>query len=302
MVCGVKKLSPRNENVAYVFLIPLLFGIVFMFALPLLTSLRYSLSNVTLDSGGAKASFNGFKNYYDALFAETQFRQEVVNSALNMLLNVPLITFVAFFFANLLNQKFVGRGAFRVIFLLPLVLASPAMMNFDAGDALHNMMGAAGSNFKDSQSLSVSSSSLNELLLMSGVLPKNVIDYLIEAMNRIYEILVLSGVQMLIFLAALQSIPKSVYEAVKIEGASAWEEFWKITFPMISPMLLLSVIYTVIDSFTMSGNRTLKIIQDMSFMSQKFGLSAAMSWIYFVLILVIIGLISLLWRVKLRHE
>ena len=296
------KLVSSNANYAYIFLIPLLFGIAFMFIIPMFRSLYYSFSNVRLGSGGAEATLNGFNNYYNALFVETAFRQEVVNSSLNMLLNVPLITFVSFFFANLLNQKFTGRAIFRVIFLLPLVLASPAMMNFDAGDALRNLMGTAGSNFKDSQSLSVSSTSLNTILLTSGVLPKEFIDYIVGALNRIYEILVLSGVQILIFLAALQSIPKSVYEAVKIEGASSWEEFWKITFPMISPMILLSVVYTIIDSFTTSTNRTLNIIQNMSFSNQKFGLSAAMSWIYFIIILLLIGAVFLFWRMREKHE
>jgi len=116
----------------------------------------------------------------------------------------------------------------------------------------------------------------------------------VSATARIFDIVMLSGVQVLIFLAGLQSIPRSVYEAAMIEGSTAWDNYWKITFPMISPLMLTAVLYTVIDSFTAAGNETLAIIQNTAFRNQNFGLSAAMSWLYFLLIGLLVGILALL--------
>lgn len=128
-------------------------------------------------------------------------------------------------------------------------------------------------------------------MILSDIgLPLSFVDYIVDAILRIYEIITSSGVQILIFLAALQSVPGAMYEVAKIEGATAYESFWKITFPLVSPLILTNVIYTIIDSF--SGSSVTQMIFSTAFTTQNFGLSAAMSWIYTLiisLVLVIVG-------------
>ena len=283
-------LQEKRGRYGYVFLAPLLFGLIFLFGIPIIRSLIFSFSAVGSEDG-LVPRFIGLKNFHDALFADTEYRQVVVLSVGNMLLNLPLIIIFSFFVANLLNQKFFGRTVVRVIFFLPIVLASSALLTFDASDILQNTMGAANGGFKQSESVMGGSGSIDMfLILMQSGLPSEVADYIMTAASRIYDIIVLSGVQILIFLAGLQSIPRSVYEASSIEGATGWETFWKITFPMISPLILTCSVYTIIDSFTSSTNKTISMIQD-KMTNIQFGLSAAMSWIYFAVVGVCIAIV-----------
>ncbi len=296
-------LEKKKARWGYLFVLPLCFGLVFQFGIPALNSLRFAFSSVQIDASGYNAVFCGLDNFHNALLVNTNFREKAVQSLLNMLLNLPLITIFSFFAATLLNQKFRGRWLVRTIFFLPLVLAAPALMNFDAGDALQSMMGATG-NFKQSQSLSgLESLNLANLLITSGVLPTQIAQYLASAADRIYDIVILSGVQILIFLAALQSIPPTMYEVAALEGASAWESYWRITFPMTSPMILTCMIYTIIDSFTASTNKTLELIQNTALNSFNFGLSAAMAWIYSVMIVLLLALVALVMgKVVRKYE
>lgn len=296
-------LTRKKERYGYLFLLPLIVGLIFMFGIPIIRSLIFAFSEVTVNRDGFHHVLNGVSNFYQALFVSTTYREAVVNSILNMLLNLPLITIFSFFVASILNQNFHGRWLARIIFFLPLILASSALMSFDASDTLQNLMGSSGS-FKESTSLSgIESINLGNLLISSGILPTKITHYLMTAADRIYDIVILSGVQIMIFLAAFQAIPGTMYEVASIEGASAWESYWKITFPLVSPMMLTAMIYTIIDSFTAATNKTLALIEDTAFTKQSFGLSSAMSWIYTAMILLFLGLVYLLMgRVVKRYE
>ncbi len=294
---GMMTLNRKKARWGYLFVLPLMFGLIFQFGIPAVRSLWFAFCEVTVKgTEGFTATFDGLQNFHDALLVNTNFREKAVKSLLAVLLNLPLITIFSFFAASLLNQKFRGRWLVRTIFFLPLVLAAPALMNFDAGDALQNMMGASG-NFKASESLTgIESVNLARLLISSGVLPQTIASYLASAADRIYDIVILSGVQILVFLAALQSIPSTMYEVAAIEGASPWESYWRITFPMTCPMIMTCMIYTIIDSFTASTNATLEMIENTAFTTFNYGLSSAMSWIYTVLILLLLGLVVLIMR------
>lgn len=284
-----KRTSINQSVYGYIFVAPILFGLIFMFLLPLGQTLWLSVNNAMMTADGMATKFNGFQNFYDVLFVDTQYREQVFISIGNMLLNVPLIVIFSFFIATLLNQKFHGKAVVRAIFFLPLVLASTALVNFDAGDLLQNIMGNSMA-FKDNTAVVSGFDSANmATALVAAGLPETIVEYLLLAAERIYQIVTLSGVQILIFLAALQSIPGSVYESASIEGASGWEKYWKITFPMVSPMIALAIIYSIIDSF--SSSKTIDLIQDKMFTVLKFGQASAMSVVYSVLVLVIIGIV-----------
>ena len=294
---GMMTLTRKKARWGYLFVLPLCFGLIFQFGIPALRSLYFAFSYVEVSgTEGLRPMFQGLKNFHDALLVNTNFREKAVQSLLAVLLNLPLITIFSFFAASLLNQKFRGRWLVRTIFFLPLVLAAPALMHFDAGDALQSMMGASG-NFKSSQSLTgLESVNLANLLISSGILPQTIASYLAAAADRIYEIVILSGVQILVFLAALQSIPPTMYEVAAIEGASPWESYWRITFPMTCPMIMTCMIYTIIDSFTASTNATLEMIENTAFSTINYGLSSAMSWIYTLLVLALLGLVVVIMQ------
>lgn len=282
-------LKSRRALLGLAFISPWLLGFIFLFATPLLQSIRFSFSNLSVAPGGYVLDFVGLKNFKDALLVDATFNRILIDSVGAMLLNVPMILFFSLFTATLLNQKFKGRTMARAIFFLPVILASSAVAAAESA-GLINLMGDA-SVVESTADGGASFNVISIVRMLADVgLPLAYVDYIVEAIMRIYEIISRSGVQILIFLAALQSVPGSMYEVAKIEGATAYESFWKITFPMVSPLILTNVIYTIIDSF--AGSPVTQAIYQTAFKTQNFGLSSAMSWLYTLvigLVLLVVG-------------
>ncbi|XID90285.1 carbohydrate ABC transporter permease [Paenibacillaceae bacterium WGS1546] len=284
-------LMQRKSLVGFTFILPWLIGFALLFATPLVQSIQFSFNKLAVAPGGYALEYIGWQNFTQALFVDANYNRILTESVTEMALNVPLILFFSLFSAALLNQRFRGRSAARAIFFLPVILASGAiaaaetagLISMTGSSEVAQELGEAQSGF-DSVSL--------VFMLDNAGLPAWFIDYIVDGTMRIYEIIRSSGVQILIFLAALQSVPPAMYEVAKMEGATGYESFWKITFPMVSPLILTNVIYTIIDSFTNSP--VTRTIYETAFRSQNFGLSAAMSWLYTIVvgvILVAIGFI-----------
>jgi ABC-type sugar transport system permease subunit len=282
-------LSRRRALLGLTFILPWLLGFVFLFATPLIQSLNFSFNELNVAPGGYELKFTGLKNYHEALFVDANFNRILTESVAQMAWNVPMILFFSLFTATLLNQKFRGRAFARAVFFLPVILASGAVTAAQTA-GLISMTGSS----QVAQELGEMQNTFDTLsfvfLLDRAGLPDWFIEYIVDAVMRIYEIIRSSGVQILIFLAALQSVPPAMYEVAKMEGATPYESFWKITFPMVSPLILTNVIYTIIDSFSVS--EVTRTIYATAFQSQNFGLSAAMSWLYTLVvgfILLIVG-------------
>lgn len=282
-------LKRRRALLGMFFISPWLIGFIFLFLFPLLQSIRFSFNKLNIVEGGYELTSIGWGNFKNALLINPNFNRILTESIIDVLVTVPLILFFSLFVATLLNQKFRGRLAARAIFFLPVILASGAISAAEAS-GLINLIGDSNAiNEMGSAASGISGDYIAMMLLDMGV-PRGLVDYLMQAILRIYDIVSSSGVQIIIFLAALQGISSSMYEVAKIEGATAYETFWKITFPMVSPLILTNVIYTIIDSFT---NSTItRTIYTTAFQNLDFGLSAAMAWMYTIvisLILIITG-------------
>ncbi|MGN7357197.1 carbohydrate ABC transporter permease [Paenibacillus sp. SAF-054] len=275
----------------FIYILPWLLGFLLFFLIPLISSLRYSLSSIEANASGMKISFIGISNYVEALTVNTSFNRSLTTSIVNMVINVPLIVIFSLFLAVLLNQRFVGRALARSIFFLPVILASGVIANLETTSLVQaiNEQNAGGAVS------GLGTSELTRIMMNSGV-SENIVTYLTSAVDRIYQIVSQSGVQILIFLAGIQSVSPQLYEASKIEGATGYEAFWKITLPMVSPLILVNVIYTIIDSFSRSEMTTL--IKETGFTNFNFGLSSAMAWIYFLAIMVILLIIT--WIISKR--
>jgi ABC-type sugar transport system permease subunit len=210
-----------------------------------------------------------------------------------LIFDVPAIILFSLFMAVLLNQKMVGRAAFRAIFFVPVIVSTGLFETINASNLMEESMesvdGIASGTGSSAASQIVSAVDI-ALLFQSMKVGTGLVLYVTEMINNIYDIVNRSGVQMLIFLAGLQSISPAIYESCQIDGATGWETFWKITFPMISPMILVNAVYTVIDSFTTNSNTVMSFISK-TYNTQK-ELSAAMSWIYFSLIILIIAVVA----------
>lgn len=293
-VNGKTKLTLHGKEAVagYLFAIPFLVGFFWLFLPMLLKSIQFSFSDMAVGEGGyvlSKAANNGLEHYIRALTIDPKFNLQLLGAVKDMAVNVPLIIIFSFFAANLLNQKFRGRGIARSIFFLPVILTSGIVLGIEASDLLQTTLGPEGMLSADDANTVFN---VAGFLLEYTSLPSGIVMYLSKAVLGIYDIVIASGVQILIFLAGLQGISPSLYEASNMEGATAWENFWKITFPMISPLILVNAIYTIVDSFTSANNELMEAIKNTIFNEVKYGYGSAMAWIYFVIIAVVIGIVS----------
>jgi ABC-type sugar transport systems, permease components len=286
MKLGLKPRTYAQQKAlwGFIYVLPWLLGFVFFFFIPLLSSLRYSLSSISANAQGMTIEFIGFANYLEALTVNTSFNRVLTESIVNMVVNVPIIVIFSLFLAVLLNQKFFGRAVARSIFFLPVILASGIIMTLESTSLIQ----AVNDQNAGSGALNALGSFELEYMMLEAGVSETVVNYLTGAVDRIYQIVSQSGVQILIFLAGIQTISPQLYEAAKMEGATGYEAFWKITFPMVSPLILVNVIYTIIDSF--SRNALTDLIRETGFTQFNFGLSSAMAWIYFLAIAVILAI------------
>ena len=285
-------LSKKHGLMGYLFIMPWLIGFIWFYLRSLLLSVEFSFSNLTVNPGGVYSlEFVGLQNYIYAFRAHATYKQVLTTSLGNMLIDVPLITFFSLFMAMLLNRKFKGRTLVRAIFFLPVILNSGAIV--DAMALARTMMsgGISSASAEMAQAASGSGVGVMYYVEMFGSLgiPEIVIEYLAGAVSRISDIINASGVQIIIFIAALQSIPGSMYEVAKIEGATAYETFWKVTFPMIMPHIITNVVYTVVDSFVQSD--VVELAYDTAFTEMKYGLSSVFSLVSTVITCLILVLV-----------
>lgn len=284
-------LTARRTMNGYLFILPWLIGFIVFYLRSLFLTIQFSLSDLSVGAvGGYTLKWVGLDNYIYAFRVHAEFKQILTTSVANMLIDVPLITFFSLFMALLLNKKFPGRTLVRAIFFLPVILNADAIT---AAMELSRQMMAGGLSSTSSELASATSSTVSVeyyiKLLSDLALPDAILEYIVEAVNRISDIITASGVQIIIFIAALQSIPGSMYEVAKIEGATAYETFWKVTFPMVMPHIITNVVYTVVDSFTDSD--VVDLAYKTAFEKSNYGLSSAFSLISTVvtcLILVIV--------------
>lgn len=275
-----KKLSltTKRSITGYLFILPWLVGFIWFYARSLFMSVQFSFSNLTVNPGGGYTlDFAGLENYIYAFRVHGSFKQILTTSVGNMLIDVPLITFFSLFMAILLNKNFKGRTLVRAIFFLPVILNSGAIM--DAMDLARTMMsgGISSASAEMAQATAGNGVSIQYYVQMfaSLGLPDQIIEYIMGAVSRISDIINASGVQIIIFIAALQSIPGALYEVAKIEGATAYETFWKVTFPMVMPHIITNVVYTVVDSFADSD--VVDLAYETAFTNNNYGLSSVMS-------------------------
>ena len=206
-----------------------------------------------------------------------------------MAYEVPIILFFSLFIAILLNQKFRGRTISRALFFLPVIVASGVVINALKSRAGMNigvdLQGDVINRAVDTTFI-FQADRLSEVLLQTGLSPR-IVEFFTGIVNRVFDLSWKSGIQILVYLTGLQAIPHEYYEVSAIEGASRWEYFWKIVFPTISPYSLVCIVYTVIDSFTYMTNPVMDMVYK-TFQELRVGFSAAISWIYFILVFIVV--------------
>ena len=284
-------LSRKRSMKGFLFIVPWLIGFLWFYLRSLIMTVQFSLSDLTVAPGGGYTlDYVGFDNFLYAFRAHGSFKQILTSSVGDMLIDVPLITFFSLMVAMLLNKKFKGRTLMRAIFFLPVILNSEAILAAMKVSASMMMGGlsSAGAEVAESVSAGVSVEYYVQMFSNLG-LPMGLVEYVVGAVGRISDIINASGVQIIIFIAALQSIPSSMYEVAKIEGATAYETFWKVTFPMVMPHIITVVVYTVVDSFV--NSEVVTLAYNTAFSEKNYGLSSTMSIISTVITCLILAIV-----------
>ena len=273
----------RKQFNGFLFLLPWLIGVVYFFLKPMVRTFLLSFNNVTFLQDEIVEKFIGMENYRTAFFVDAEFLPALVSSFKNIVLQVPLIIIFSMFVAVLLNNKFKGCTFFRAVFFLPVIISSGPILGFLQGQDAANIVSGG------SDTMLFSAISVGEIL-KSYSLSTGFIEKIVVVVDSIFNLVWKSGVQILLYISALKSISPTLYEASHIEGATKWENFWKITFPMTTPILITNIVYTIIDQFTDMNNPMIeKIFRTARQLNIQF--SAAMSTVYFLLIIIVIGVV-----------
>lgn len=277
----------RRQLCGWGFISIWLLGTVMFFLIPLVKSLWYSFNTVTIKPGMIKTEWKGLEKFIFA-FDDPDFTGALGSTVLETLWKTPLILIFSMFIAVILNQKFRGRALARAVFFLPVIIVTGPVFKIISGD-----IDATGSRSADQFSTMMSTNLVDELMQFLGIYGiSDKMSLIISAVaDNIFGIVWSSGIQIILFLAALQNIPPSAREAAMLEGATAWEYFWKIIFPYLSPFILANLIFTVIDSFTSPMNAVMERILRMK-SDVLYGEASAMAWIYFAVIIVMIGIVT----------
>ena len=283
-------LQKRKAISGYIFISPFLIGFAVFMVKPLLQSLYMSFCNVEIAAGVINPVFTKIDQYKYALTIDPQFNQLLVQEFTRMLTNSLAIMVFSFFVALILNQEFKGRALVRAIFFLPVILSSGVILGLETNNSL---MAQMQTDINEAVS-GISITATVESLLRTANVGTKLFEQVFSIIDGIYDVAIASGIQIIIFLSGLQTISSSMYEAADIEGCTAWESLWKITFPMISSMFLVNWVYTIIDFCMRSDNQVIDKINRVMITDINYGLASAMSWLYFLIVMAFVGITSLL--------
>ena len=283
-------LQKRKAIAGYIFILPFILGFLAFMVKPFFESLYMSFCEVEISGKGFTFTFAKFKNYIEAFTVDVDYSTMVMDTFTKMCINSIAIMVFSFFVALILNQKFKGRALVRAVFFLPVIISSGVILGVEYNNSL---LSAVQDMIEKEGATTSVTDAIKNILVTSGVGSK-IFEEVFKIVDGIYDVAISSGIQIIIFLSGLQTISSSMYEAASIEGCTAWESLWKITFPMVSSLFLVNWIYTIIDFSMKTDNDVMSKVNTVMVGYLDYGLASAMAWAYFLVIIVFIGITSLI--------
>ncbi len=281
-------LMVRRDRVGYVFIAPFLIGFLLFVGIPIIQSVVYSFHDVQIVESGYVLVPKGLENYRYILLVNTTFRAKLVESFQMTIRDTLIVVPFSFFSALILHKPFHGRTLARAVFFLPVIVSAGVFAVIDSDSIIHMVLSRdPAANAGTMEATDSALAFVNTLF--AGSLPGEITQFVAAATSNISGIVSKAGIQIIIFLGGLNTISPSIYESSNIEGATAWVNFWKITFPMCGPYILLNVVYSVIDSFTNINNPLIRSIWNDLTGLRNFGVASASAWVYFVMIFAVLG-------------
>ena len=287
-------LEVKQRRYGYLFTLPFIIGAIIFIVFPMIVSIICSFANIKQGDGfmGYAYSNWGMINYSKIWIESNDFSKVLLEALKDMVSNVPVVVIFSFFMASILNAKFRGRGFARSVMFMPVIISSGLVVSL-SGDALAQQMmsSSGGDRFAETASSgAIQVTEAFQIMLEEMDIADWMIDLIVGSVSGISTIVSMSAVSIVICIAGLQSISPSSYEASYIEGATKWEVFWKISLPMVSPLILLSVVYTIVDNFNGSNNKVISMIHN-NIVNMKFDVASAMAVSYSLIIIVILAIV-----------
>ena len=288
-----KSLEKVKNRAGYYFTLPWVFGVLVFVVGPLFSSMYFSFSNTSITASGITPDFAGLKWYKYILLEDPDFIDVALSSLSSFITSLPIILSISLILAIILNQNFKGRMFARSIFFLPVIISSGVIMEvlsgFTMSEELTNSIG--GSNMQVASYMEVID--FREILVKLN-LPDSINTLMSEYLSDLFNLIWSCGIQILLFIAGLQTIPVQLYEVSKVEGASSWEEFWYITIPMLRQTILLVGFYTMIELFVEKSELVTWATGYLG--DQVYDKSSAMLWLYFVAVGIVMAIVVFLYK------
>ena len=283
-------IDAHNRMVGRLFILPWEIGMALFIIIPLVLSIVYAFCEVNLEIGGMTYDFVLFDNFKYLLTEDPYYTDMLKDSVFSLIYSVPIIVSISLVIGILLNQKFKGRIVMRAIFFLPVIIAAGIVLNIlttqVAGQPPIIQLNTTSTTMTDGGSY------LDATAVLEGLrFPPAVIEIMSTYITMIFNLLWKSGIQIILFISGIQTIPDSLYEVSKIEGASKWEEFWMVTFPMLRDVTLLVTVYTVVEEMVSTTNAVMSNAQNMISGQQRYDLPSAMIWFYFICVIFVAGIV-----------
>ena len=278
---GIEALKSRY---GWICISPWIVGLVLFFGLPIIQSVIYTFSDVKLATGGLQTEFVGLENYKYIFAQNADYLDYIAAAVIQFLYLFPVILIISIILAIMLNQKFKGRIFFRALYFLPVIIASGAVLSVVLSSVSDGV-----ANIETDESVAMAMFDVDEIVTSLG-LPSKIGEYFVTIIDGIMNMIWNCGIQTVLFISGMQTIPPLLYEVSKVEGATKWEEFWFITLPMLSRVIVLVGVFTMVELMTAQNNSVMR--QAYVFMrTQNYGEGSAMLWSYFAVIGVIMAVI-----------
>lgn len=288
----MKKLSieRRNNRNGFFFTLPWIIGVLLFFLIPMIQSVVFAFSDVKIGTSGFELKFIALKNFKYALYESPEYISNLTGSISDFFYKIPIVFILSFVLAVVLNGKFKGRTFFRSLFFVPVIIANGVVMDLiNAGKGVEELS-------KVTQSAYLSGLIDFESLFSQMGIPSDATNLIFGYVDRIFDLVWQCGVQTVLFISGLQSIPEQLYEVSKVEGATKWEEFWYITVPMLGHTIVLVMVFTVIEFCVSPDNSVISQVYTMLIGQQIYGKSSAMLWIFFGVVAMIVSALFVLYK------
>ena len=281
------RLITEADKAGWLFILPFVIGVIFLYGKPMLQSLTYAFNRITVDDSGLVFEPIGWENFLYIKNEDATFTKNLYTVLTTSLYQIPVMMFVSMFIAIMVNEEFPGRLAFRVILFLPVIFASDQVLRWMSHFGISSEMTQTENSFT---SISTEATGFVKEVISSFGPLSTFIEKFTAYSSKMFSLLWSTGIQIILFIIGLKTIPAYLYEVAEMEGATKWETFWKITFPLLIPSILLCLIYTIIDYFNSTTNVIVRTID--TNMSARLDYAIAQSWVYAIIVLVIVLVVN----------